>query len=254
MLSRTGPAVGAIRLLAALGTLLATTWAPPPAWASRDGGSAPVAPRVQDPVDVGSFTIRREGVRVGREQFSLRRVGSAEGVEFELRAESAIGTRRLATRLETDSAGTPLRYSAEVREGTTVILRLGGQRVRGRFATLARTDRGEAAREYLLPTGSVVLEVEAFHQAAVLLQQRGDREDFTVRALAPMENREREIRVTLDAPSDSVTVAGIRLDATRWVVDDPGHRRVLWMDADGRVLRSTVPALGLDAIRDDVPR
>lgn len=207
-----------------------------------------------DRLDVGGFTILREGVRVGREQFSLRRVGSPEGVEFELRAESAIGSRRLATRLETDSAGTPLRYSAEVREGPTVTLRLGGQRVRGRFATLARTDRGEAAREYLLPAGSVVLEVEAFHQAALLLYGRGGRTDFRVRALAPMENREREVRVTLDAAVDSVTVAGVRLAATRWLIDDPGNRRVLWSDADGRVLRVTVPALGLDAIRDDVPR
>jgi hypothetical protein len=135
-----------------------------------------------------------------------------------------------------------------------VTLRLGGQRVRGRFATLARTDRGEAAREYLLPAGTIVLEVEAFHQAALLLQGRDGQPDFRVRALAPMENREREVRVTLDAAVDSVTVAGVRLAASRWLIDDPGNRRVLWSDADGRVLRVTVPALGLDAIRDDVPR
>ncbi len=231
-----------------------------PGWSLRPGAAlspqaATFAARPQpDRMDVGSFTILREGVRVGREQFSLRRVGSPEGVEFELRAESAIGDRRLATRLETDSAGTPLRYSAEVRDGATVTLRLGGQRVRGRFATLARTDRGEAAREYLLPAGSVVLEVEAFHQAALLIHGSDGRTDFRVRALAPMENREREIRVTLDAPVDSVSVAGVSLAATRWVIDDPGNRRVLWTDVDGRVLRVTVPALGLDAIRDDVPR
>ncbi len=207
-----------------------------------------------DPVDVGSFTIQREGVRVGREQFSLRQVASPEGVEFELRAESAVGERRLATRLETDTAGSPLRYSADVREGTTTVLRLGGQRVRGRFATLARTDRGEAAREYLLPAGVMVLEVESVHQAALLLRHRAGRVDFTVHALAPMENRERDVRVTLDAPTDTVVVAGIRLAAMRWIVDDPGRRRVIWADANGRILRATVPALGLDAIRDDVPR
>lgn len=219
-------------------------------------GHAPAGPGAPQPdfMDVGSFTILREGVRVGREQFSLRHVGSAEGVAFELRAESAIGDRRLATRLETDSAGTPLRYSAEVREVATVVLRLGGQRTRGRFATLARTDRGEAAREYLLPAGAIVLETEAFHQAAQLLVGRAGRIDFRVRALAPMENRERDVRMTLDAEADTVTVAGVRLAASRWVVDDAGDRRVLWSDADGRVLRVTVPARGLDAIRDDVPR
>jgi len=211
-------------------------------------------PRQPEPLDVGSFSILREGERVGREQFSLRRVGSAEGVAFELRAESAIGDRRIATRLETDSAGAPLRYSAEVRSGATLVLRLGGQRTRGRFATLARTDRGEAAREYLLPNGSVVLEAESFHQAALLLLDRRARVDFTLRALAPMENRERDIRVTLDAAVDTIAVAGVRLTASRWVIDDSDARRVLWTDADGRVLRVTVPARGLEAIRDDVPR
>ncbi len=217
-------------------------------------GAARARSTPPDREDVGTFTLLREGARVGREQFSLRHIGSPEGVEFELRAESAIGDRRLATRLETDSAGTPLRYSAEVRSGTEVVLKLGGQRIRGRFATLARTDRGEAAREYLLPPGSVVLEIEAFHQASLLMHRRDGRTDFRVMALAPMENREREIRVTRESESDSVTVAGIWLDASRWVIDDSSNRRVLWTDRDGRLLRVTVPALGLEAIRDDVPR
>jgi len=207
-----------------------------------------------DHLDVGSFTILREGARVGREQFSLRHVGSPDGVAFELRAESAIDDRRLATRLETDSAGSPLRYTAEVRAGADIVLRLGGQLVRGRFATLARTDRGEAAREYLLPESAMVLEVESFHQVAMAVRARAGRTDFTIRALAPMENRERDVRFTLDLAVDSVTVAGVRLPATRWIVDDPGRRRVLWTDAEDRVLRVTVPALGLDATRDDVPR
>jgi hypothetical protein len=69
-----------------------------------------------------------------------------------------------------------------------------------------------------------------------------------------MENRERSIRVTRDAVLDTVTVAGVRRPAARWIVDDAGDRRVLWVDADGRVLRITVPARGLEAIRDDVPR
>ncbi len=217
--------------------------------------ATPTAPeRQQNAVDVGSFTILREGARVGREQFSLRRVGSPDGIEFELRAESAIGERRLATRLETDSAGTPMRYSAEVREGTTVVLKLGGQRVRGRFATLARTDRGEAAREYLLPAGTVVLEDESFHQAALLWLSRERRMDVARSALAPMNNSERSIRVTLDVASDSVVVAGVRLAAARWIVDDSRNRRVIWVNPDGRILRVTVPALGLEAVRDDVPR
>ncbi len=204
--------------------------------------------------DVGSFTILRDGSRVGREQFSLRRVSSPDGIEFELRAESAIGERRLATRLEIDSAGTPMRYSAEVREGTAVVLKLGGQRVRGRFATLARTDRGEAAREYLLPDGTLVLEDQSFHQAAVLWLGPDRLINEPRSALAPMDNSERSIRVTLESATDMVVVAGVRLSASRWAVDDPRNARVIWTDADGRILRVLIPSLGLEAVRDDVPR
>jgi len=242
---------------AARATLLLASLAPLVSGARHVLGEAPRSERLSaqpDHLDVGSFTIVREGARVGREQFSLRHVGSPDGVAFELRAESAIDDRRLATRLETDSAGSPLRYTAEVRSGANIVLRLGGQRVRGRFATLARTDRGEAAREYLLPESAVVFEVESFHQVAMAVRTRNRRTDFTIRALAPMENRERDVRFTLDAAADSVTVAGVRLTAARWIVDDPGRRRVLWTDAEDRVLRVTVPALGLEAIRDDVPR
>lgn len=219
-------------------------------------GLAPAPAPANQPasVDVGSFTILLEGARVGREQFSLRRVSSPDGVEFEMRAESAIGERRLATRLETDSAGTPMRYSAEVREGTTVVLTLGGQRVRGRFATLARTDRGEAAREYLLPPGTLVLEDQSFHQAAVFWLGGQPLADSTRSALAPMQNSERPVRVSLEQASDTVAVAGVRLPAQRWVVDDSRNRRVIWTDADGRILRVSIPALGLVAVRDDVPR
>ncbi|MFN9088666.1 MAG: hypothetical protein ACK5W7_14205, partial [Gemmatimonadaceae bacterium] len=62
-------------------------------------------------LDVGSFTILLNGQRVGREQFSVQRVDAGDGATLELRAESSIGDRRSAMRLEADSAGTPVRYS-----------------------------------------------------------------------------------------------------------------------------------------------
>lgn len=204
-------------------------------------------------IDVGSFSIVREGTRVGREQFSIRRVGSPDGVEYELRSEATIDERRIATRLDADSAGTPIRYTVEERDPDGVVLRLGGQRVRGRFAAIARSRRGEAAREYLLPPETVLLETSTFHHAAGLMLNRGERTDRQLLALAPLDNHERAVRLVLDAPSDPVVVAGVRLEALRWLLDDPVGRRIIWTDADGRVLRVTLPAFGLEAIRDAVP-
>ncbi len=208
-------------------------------------------------VDVGSFTTFVDGRRSGREQFSLQSTTSADGRNFELRMESASGERRTAVRLETDSAGTPLRYTVEERDGARVTLRLGGQRVRGRFATLARGTRGEAAREYLLAPGAVVLENDGIHQYALLLRNRtlGAGDSLRVATLSPMENRQGRVVLILESLADTVTIAGSRRTARRWrVTTDAGDARLLWADPDGRILRLRIASRHFEALRDDVPR
>jgi hypothetical protein len=208
-------------------------------------------------LDVGSFTLFVNGQREGREQFSLQSIKSADGGVFELRAESAMGDRRSAVRLETDSAGTPVRYAVEERRGATVSLRLGGQRIRGRFATLSRSTRGEAAREYMLTAGAVVLEKDGVHQYAMLVRGRratvGD--TVVIPTLTPIENRQGTVRLVLVSNSDTVTIAGSRREALCWraliTTDDT---RTIWADVDGRILRLRIPARGFEALRDDVPR
>lgn len=208
-------------------------------------------------LDVGSFTILVHDQRAGREQFSLYRVGGSDGVAFEMRSESAMGDRHAAIRLETDSAGTPVRYSVEERTGASISLRLGGQRVRGRFATIARSTTGESAREYLLSAGAIVLEDEGFLQYAMLVRRPWTSADtaVTVNILTPVANRQGTMVLSLEAHDDTVTIAGSRRVARRWrVTMDSGELRFIWSDAEGRLLRVTIPSRGVDAIRDDVPR
>jgi len=208
-------------------------------------------------IDAGSFTLFAAGQRVGREQFSIRRIASQDGGVLECRAESATGERRSAIRLETDSAGTPVRYSLEERTGADVTRRLGGQRVRGRFATLARGVTGEAAREFVLSPGAIILEEDGLAQYALLL--RGRRASINVGqsipTLTPTENRQGIVRLVLESERDTVTIAGAKRAAWRWrAVPVSGDARTIWADADGRVLRVYLAARGLDALRDDVPR
>ena len=209
-------------------------------------------------VDVGSFSLTSRGERVGREQFSIRHLQGPDGRVVELRAESAVGTRRSAFRLEVDSAGQPLRYAVEIRDGVDVQLRLGGQRVRGRFATLARGLRGEAAREYLLTERVHVLDEGAVHQYAALLEHyRGVRigEAVDLPVLSPLENLQAGVRVILEARDDAVSIAGTRRLAWRWkVTTGGGEARLVWTDADGRLLRLLISSTGFEALRDDVPR
>jgi len=207
--------------------------------------------------DVGSFTIFVAGQRSGREQFSIRRIQSQEGATLELRAESATGEQRTAMRLETDSAGTPVRYSLEERRGAELTRRLGGQRVRGRFATIARGVTGEAAREYLLAPNALILEEDGLLQYALLVRGRSAEigTALTIPTLTPTENRQGVVRLVLETRADTVIIAGARRPAWRWrAVTVSGDARTIWADAEGRLLRLLLPARGMDAIRDDVPR
>ena len=218
-----------------------------------------------DRVDVGSFTLFMKNQRSGREQFSIRRVSVGDGVALELRSESAIGDFRSAVRLEVDSLGSPVRYSLEERSGAEVSLRLGGQRVRGRFATLARGPLGEAAREFLLVPGALVMEDDGIVQYALVVRravQRAQRaKDGTfqdtarVATLTPSGNRTGSIRLVSVSIADTIVIAGARRAAARWrVLTDGGDVRDIWADAEGRLLRVRIPARGLDAVRDDIPR
>jgi len=235
--------------------LVAARW--PVASRSASGSSAIRQPPAPTRLDVGSFTLLVNGQRAGREQFSVQRVTSQDGGTLEARSESAIGDRRVAMRLETDSAGTPVRYSVEERRGADVTLRLGGQRVRGRFATLARSSTGEAAREYLLRPGAVVIEDDGIVQYALLLRDREMAEGggVTLPSLTPIANTQGSVRLILETRSDTIVVAGGRLEARRWrVTASSGDLRFVWADLEGRVLRLSIPARNLEALRDDVPR
>ncbi len=227
--------------------------------------AAPVWSRSQQPVaqptdgllDVGSFTLILDGQRAGREQFSVRRTTTADGATLELRSESAVGDRRSAVRLEADSAGTPLRYSVEQRTGATVSLRLGGQRVRGRFTTLSRRVNGEAAREYLISPGALVLEDDGVIQHALFVRFPGlaPGDSVVIPVLTPIGNHHGTARLSLQASGDTVAIAGSRRWAKRWrLVTPEGEERLIWADVDGRLLRLRIPGRKFEALRDDVPR
>ncbi|MEO7997600.1 MAG: hypothetical protein ABI852_09150 [Gemmatimonadaceae bacterium] len=210
-----------------------------------------------DRVDAGSFSIQQQGHRVGREQFSLRKAPAPDGSAFELRSESVAGERRVAVQLITDSLGSPIHYSLQIREGTRVTVRAGGQRAGGRFATQTLRDNGESAREYPLIPGMIVLEADFYHQLAFVLRGRLPEVGKTVEltALSLLENTQRQLQLVLEARTDSVLIAGASRPAFRWkLMDGTGLARTLWSDAEGRLLRIVVPSRSIEVTRDALPK
>lgn len=202
-------------------------------------------------VDEGSFTIVRQGQRVGREEFTIRRTPGADGqMVLVSTATVAYDDRRVVPALRTDSAGAPIAYALEVKAGTEVQEQLQGKLGRGRFSAVTRTPKGESAREYLVTDGALVLDDEVYHQYFFVARAATGR----VPVVIPRRNAQVMIRVE-DEGEGQVTVGGRPLPARHLVLHEPGGaRRELWVDAQGRVLRVELPAQGIVVTRDDPPR
>ncbi len=202
-------------------------------------------------VDEGSFTISREGTRIGREEFAIRRTPNPGGDVLVANATVVYTDRRLSPALQTDIAGAPLRYQVEVTVGSDVQERLQGRVGRGRFSAQLRTPRGESAREYVVADGALILDDDVFHQYYFLARSGRS-------GLVPVVVPRRNVQVTMRVDNegvDAVTIRGNRLAATRYAMTEPdGSTRRIWVDDEGRVLRVTLDARGITALRDDLPR
>jgi hypothetical protein len=214
--------------------------------------AAPVLSAQVTTLDEGSFTIVRNGERIGREEFTIRRTPGAEGQPaLVASATVAYDQRRIAPALRTDSAGAPIAYALEVRVGTEVQEQLKGAVGRGRFSAVTRTPRGESAREYIVTDGALILDDEVFHQYYFLARaSRGG----SVRVVVPRRSTQMVMRVE-DAGAATVTIGGRAIAARRLTMHEPGgDRRDILVDAQGRVLQVELPAQGIVATRDDPPR
>jgi hypothetical protein len=216
---------------------------------------APVAVTAQvTTADEGTFTVTREGTRIGREEFRIMKQPVAGSVEYVARGLGAYGDRRITAALQTDATGSPLRYQVDIKTGPEVESRLTAQIVHGRLSTQVRTARGEAASEFSTGDGTVLVDDEIYHQYYFLpLSGRLGSATADMSVLVPRRNAQGAVRVSRSG-ADPVSIGGQTIAATRYVLSSPGvPERQVWLDAGGRVLKVTVPSQGIVALRDDPP-
>jgi hypothetical protein len=201
-------------------------------------------------VDEGSFTLFVGAERVGREEFSIRRVPDGDRMVLLSQSTIAWDDRRLAPALRTDSLGVPLSYQMEVRTDGRVSTRVSATAAGSRLALRVTTDRGESARQLPLGAETVILDDEVVHHHYFVVRQ-GAR---TVSAIVPRRLGREDVVVTA-RPDTRVEVGTGTVEARHFLVSDPsGVVTDVWVDAAGRVLRVAVPARGFLAIRDEPPR
>jgi hypothetical protein len=202
-------------------------------------------------VDAGTFTIYRGAASIGHETFTIRRSSSPGGDVYVANGTVQMEARHLAPALRTDSSGSPLAYQVEVRTGTRVEERLSGQIGRGRFSAHVRTPSGESSKEYIVSDGALVLDDDVFHQYYFLAHAQRT-------GAVPVVIPRRNVQVTMRVESlgtDRVSIGGDPIAARHLRLTGPGGDvRELWTDADGRVLKVTLNARNIMAVRTDAPR
>lgn len=203
-------------------------------------------------LDEGTFLIARNGVPTGRESFRIAEAPTATGAGYRATAQVALGERRIVPTLTCDSLGAPLTYDVSVQGGSDPSARLSARARPGRFTSIQRTREGESTREYVVPSGVVVLDDDVVHQLFFLTIS--DRRSRTLTILAPRSGLQAVGRLE-NLGASAVDIGGRAVPGTRFSLTATGFpRREFWVDASGRVLRATTPDHGIVALRDEPPR
>jgi hypothetical protein len=202
-------------------------------------------------LDEGTFLISRSGAPLGRESFRISASPRSAAEAYRATGLVALGDRRLVPTLTCDSVGAPISYDVTVQGGADPE-RFQSRARPGRFSSMLRTRDGESTREYVVPSGVVVLDDDVIHQLYFLTMN--GRRSGSITLLAPRTGTQGVARL-LDLGPGAIDVGGRQIPATHLSLTAPNfERREFWIDSGGRVLRAVIPDRGIIAQRDEPPR
>jgi hypothetical protein len=205
--------------------------------------------------DEGTFRLLINGRDVGTETFRIRQSGT--GADAVLIASGritlggAIGAQEIASEIRISGVQLrPASYDITV-EGAEA-QRIAGRLVGGRITARIRSDAGEAGREYLVSEGAVVLD-EAVAHHYFFLAPRVTGATQQVPVVLPRQSRQVMATVVLTG-TESIQIGGQAVSARRVTVRPENEvERIVWFDAEGRVLRLEIPTRNYVAVRAAPP-
>jgi len=199
-------------------------------------------------LDEGSFTLYRNGNRIGREDFSIREAPGGDGRVLVAQATVATGPRRVTPGSNADTAGQPIRYQREVRDSGKVVETYSGVVSGTRYASMLTTPDGESAREFRLPAGTVAADDDIVHQLWFIARRPAG---SAVIVLVPRRNAIDTVYVE-SAGAERISIDLRQFDTTHLVLRTarPVGARDVWVDRSGRIIKAVIPSMGLVALRD----
>jgi hypothetical protein len=201
-------------------------------------------------LDEGSFTIMRGGVRVGREDFSIRSSPGSGGIVAH--GVVALGVRHIEPSQNADTNGAVRNYNTTIKDGPRNVVIYSGVFARDHYRARTLRPEGESWREFRLPAATVAVEDDVIHQLW-FITRRGP--GAAVPVLAPLRNAIELVRVEL-VGNERLTIDQHEMEARhlRLRTEGSGAIRDVWLDASGRILQAAIPAARILAVRDDPPR
>lgn len=199
-------------------------------------------------IDEGTLIITKSGAPTTTESFRIR----TDNGNLLATGQVNAGARRVTSTLTTDSLGTPIDYKLDVRDNGSPALSLKGVARAGRFSARSQLPHGdESMREYPMAAGNcLILDDDLLHQLYFLpLSKRTS----GIQVIAPGTSRGSTIALTAHG-LEPVTIAGKQVTGTHYTVGGGGAQRDFWIDGQGRLLKVEIPAQGLVAVREELPR
>ena len=215
------------------------------------GSAASVAGQL---VDRGTFRILEDGREVGREEFTIQRLGTGDAQTTLARgAISMRDGRELETILQVVGPELILvEYSAKETGPDTASISLA--RAGDRFQARTMTEWGEKVRGYRARPATFVLDEGVAHHYFVLGRFTArDTIQQTLYAFSRVSEGLEPI-VVLNAAPESLELGGERIEATRIQFGDGDGAGTAWFDGSGRLMRVSLPGKGFVAERDLRPR
>lgn len=201
--------------------------------------------------DEASFTISINGRTAGRENFRIAQTTRGDVVEYRATSTVIFGDRRITPELVTTSEGGLVRYDVTMKSGSSTESWSGDLSPRGRVSAKLASGRGTSVREFIVPSGALLLDDEVIHhhwflalrsrdgQMAVIVPRRGNEHVNVTMATLGQE--------TLQIGNHDLAATHLRATAAGGEIHD------IWVDRLGRLLKVALPARNLVAVRDDPP-
>ncbi|NJD20275.1 MAG: hypothetical protein FIA95_13465 [Gemmatimonadetes bacterium] len=202
-------------------------------------------------VDEGTFTLSIGGAPAGTEQFTIRRAGVGDDAiviaNAVIRLDRGAGPTELRPLLEVaplDDASVNYQLKISGSESAELSVRVAGRR----YVARIRTDAGEEEREFLARPGTRIVEEGVAHQYYFL---RGVRDGSATPVIEPRTRRQVQL-VAAGPVEEELALGSLRVRARKVTLTAGEDVRLVWFDAQGRVLRVEIPGQAYVAERSDL--